>query len=52
MLLDVATQLARIVLVFDRQLDVLRRVLVDLHKTVLLESHERLFYGFVCLLSC
>ncbi len=45
MILDVAAQLVRIVLDFGRQLDVLRSVLVDLSKTVFLESHERLVYG-------
>ncbi|MFM7977863.1 MAG: hypothetical protein ACKPKO_00995, partial [Candidatus Fonsibacter sp.] len=45
MLLYVAAQLVRIMLVFDRQLDVLRSVLVDLNKTVLFESHERLVDG-------
>ena len=44
-LLDVAAQLVGIVLVFDRQLDVSRDVLVDLDKTVLLESHERFVDG-------
>ena len=45
MLLDVAAQLVRIVLVLDRQLDALRSVLVDLNKTVFLEIHERLVDG-------
>ncbi|MFM7986613.1 MAG: hypothetical protein ACKPKO_45590, partial [Candidatus Fonsibacter sp.] len=45
MLLCVAAQLVRIVLVFDRQLDVLRSAIVDLNKTVPLESHERLVDG-------
>ena len=44
-LLDVAAQLVRVALVFDRQLDALRRVLVDLDKTVLFQSHERLVDG-------
>ena len=45
MLLDVAAQLVRILLVFDRHLDVLRSVLVDLSKTVFFESHGRLVDG-------
>ncbi|MFM7978600.1 MAG: hypothetical protein ACKPKO_04730, partial [Candidatus Fonsibacter sp.] len=45
MLLDVAAQLVGIVLALDRQLDVLRSVLVDLDKTVLFESHERFVDG-------
>ena len=44
-LLYVAAQLVRIVLVFDRQLDALRGVLVDLDKTVLFQSHERYVDG-------
>ena len=37
----VAALFVPIIFVFDRQLDVLRSVLVDLSKTVFLESHER-----------
>ncbi len=44
-LLDVAAQLVGIVLVFYRQLNALRSVLVNLDKTVFLESHERLVDG-------
>ena len=44
-LLDVAPQLVRIILVFDRQLDVLRSALVDLNKTVLFQNHQRLVDG-------
>ena len=45
MLLYVAAQLVGIVLVLYGQLDVLRSVLVDLNKTVILESHERFVDG-------
>ena len=45
MLLDVAAQLVRVVLVFDRQLDALRGVLVDLDKPVLFQSHENFVDG-------
>ena len=44
-LLDVAPQFVRIILVFDRQLDVVRSVLVDLNKTVFSQSHYRLVDG-------
>ena len=53
MLLYVAAELVRVVLVFYREVYRLGLMLVDLNETVLLQSDQRLFYGeFLCLLFC